>query len=53
MLALFGLLIVTGFMVLIMTKKAPPFTSLVLVPLLIWYDNRYHEPIWLLCSRYS
>ena len=35
MLAIFGLLIVTGFMVLIMTKKAPPFTSMVLVPLVI------------------
>lgn len=35
MLAILGLLIVTGFMVLIMTKKAPPFTALVLVPLII------------------
>lgn len=33
MLALFGLLIVVGFMTLIMTKKATPFTSLILVPL--------------------
>lgn len=35
MLALFGLLIVTGFMALIMTRKAPPFTALILVPLII------------------
>ena len=35
MLALFGLLIVIGFMTLIMTKKATPFVSLVLVPLII------------------
>ena len=35
MLALFGLLIVIGFMILIMTRKASPFTSLILVPLII------------------
>lgn len=35
MLALFGLLIVTGFMTLIMSKKSTPFPALVLVPLLI------------------
>ncbi len=35
MLAIFGLLIVIGFMVLIMTRKASPFTSLILVPLVI------------------
>lgn len=34
-LALFGLTIVAGFMLLIMTKKAPPFTALVLVPLVV------------------
>ena len=35
MLALFGVLIVAGFMLLIMTRKAPPFTALVLVPLAV------------------
>ncbi|MFB2578052.1 MULTISPECIES: CitMHS family transporter [unclassified Acinetobacter] len=35
MLALFGMLIVIGFMALIMTRKASPFTSLVLVPLIV------------------
>lgn len=35
MLAMFGLIIVAGFMTLIMTKKATPFTSLVLVPLVV------------------
>ncbi len=34
-LAVFGVLIVTAFMVLIMTKKATPFTALVLSPLVI------------------
>ncbi|MDR1265881.1 MAG: citrate:proton symporter [Propionibacteriaceae bacterium] len=35
MLAIFGLIIVVGFMTLIMTKKATPFTALALVPLLV------------------
>lgn len=35
MLATFGLLIVLGFMGLIMSRKASPFTSLILVPLII------------------
>ena len=35
MLAVFGLIIVAGFMTLIMTKKATPFTSLVMVPLIV------------------
>ena len=37
MLALLGLLIVLGFMILIMTRKASPFTSLILVPLIIGF----------------
>lgn len=35
MLALWGLLIIIGFMVLIMTKKATPFTALVLTPIIV------------------
>lgn len=35
MLAIWGYLIVVVFMILIMTKKATPFTGLVLVPLVI------------------
>lgn len=35
MLAILGLIIVFGFMVLIMTRKASPFTALILVPLIV------------------